>query len=182
MLQFMLAAAAAQLAQPACPIERQVYALQGDARFTAGFAKLDPRLPFASKLAFWLKTPKRTYWFSFHSPNGYGGTVIMPDLDPEGALRSLLEDAETELPDAAEGEEPVTIPFDAFRADLSTYEMPPQVEDAAPALLFARELGPALWYNSAALARDPAAESEAMPVGFFQPSECMRETQATDRK
>ena len=102
---------------------------------------------------------------------------------PPRSLRSLLEDApETELPDGAEGEEPVTIPFDAFHADLSAYEMPPQVEDAAPALLFARELGPALWYNSVALARDPAAESESMPVGMFQPSECMRGTQATDRK
>ncbi|HEX8579531.1 MAG TPA: hypothetical protein VF655_08050 [Allosphingosinicella sp.] len=182
MLELMLAAAAAQLAQPACPIDRQVYALHGDARFTAGFVKLDLRLPFASKLAFWLKTPKRTYWFSFHSPNGYGGTIIMPDLDPQAALRSLLEDAETELPDGAEGEEPVTIPFDAFHADLSAYEAPPQVEDEAPALLFARELGPALWYNSVALSRDPAAESESMPVGLFQPTECMRETQATDRK
>jgi hypothetical protein len=178
----MLAAAAAQLAQPACPIERQVYALQSDARFTAGFARLDPRLPFASKLAFWLKTPKRTYWFSFHSPNGYGGTIIMPDLDPEAALRSFTGDGPgAELPDG-EGEDPVTIAFDAFRPDLSAYGTPPQANDPAPARLFARELGAALWYNAGALARDPAAEAESMPSGMFEPTTCMRETHSTVQK
>ncbi|HEY0147994.1 MAG TPA: hypothetical protein VGB70_03235 [Allosphingosinicella sp.] len=182
MLGFMLAAAA-QLAQPNCPIDRQVYALRSDPRFTAGFARYDPRMPLASDLAFWLKTPKRTYWFSFHAPNGYGGTIIMPDLDPAAALRSLEEDApEAELPDGAEGEEPVTIAFDAFRPDLSVYKAPPQVEDRAPARLFARELGAALWYNAAALARDPAAEAEAMPIGMFEPASCMRKTHFTVRK
>jgi hypothetical protein len=170
MLEIMLAAAA-QLAQPACPIDRQVYRLQGDARFSAGFARLDPRLPHASDLAFWLKTPARTYWFSFHAPNGYGGTIIMPDLDPEAAARSLTEDT-PELPDGEPGEEPVLIAFDAFRSDLSVYQAPPQVDDPAPARLFARELGPALWYNPAGLARDPSAAPEAMPTGMFAPAEC----------
>jgi hypothetical protein len=115
MLTLMLAAAA-QVSQPACSIERQVYRLQSDRRFTAGFARLDPRLPHASKLAFWLRTPRRTYWFSFHSPNGYGGTYIMPDLDPAAAARALLDDAE---PEERGGEPPPTIEFDAFDSALA---------------------------------------------------------------
>ena len=167
----ILLAAAAQLAQPACPIHRQVYRLQGDGRFTAGFARLDPRLPHASDLAFWLKTPARTYWFSFHAPNGYGGTMIMPDLDPEAAALTLAQDA-PEPEKGADGEQPVLIAFDAFRSDLTVYEAPPQADDPAPARVFARELGSALWYNPAALARDPSATAEAMPIGMFAPAEC----------
>jgi hypothetical protein len=166
MLGTMLAAAVS-LAQPACPIDRQVYRLQGDARFTAGFARLDPRLPHASKLAFWLKTPKRTYWFSFHAPNGYGGTLIAPDLEPEAALRSLLD----EPVEHQDGEEPVMIGFDAFRADLSVYQ--------APARLFARELGSALWYNATGLAGGEEAEAEAMPISMFEPAECVQPAQPT---
>ena len=167
----ILLAAAAQLAQPACTIDRQVYRLQEDRRFSAGFARLDPRLPGASGLAFWLKTPKRTYWFSFHAPNGYGGTVIMPGADPESAARTLRDDAPEPAP---AGEPPVLIPFDAFRPDLSDYTAPPQVGDPAPARLFARELGAALWYDPARLSGDGAAAAEAMPIGMFAPAECRR--------
>jgi hypothetical protein len=172
MFELVLAAAAASLAQPDCPIERQVYRHQADGRFTAGFARLDPRLPGPTDLAFWLKTPKRTYWFSFHSPNGYGGTMIMPDLHPEAAARALEEDAPPVVA-PIDGEPPVTIDFDAFHADLSPYLDPPQVEDPAPARLFARGLGPALWYNAVGLAGgDAKAEAESMPIGMFETFQC----------
>lgn len=174
----ILLAAAAQLAQPACPIDRQVYRLQADARFSAGFARLDPRLPNASDLAFWLKTPQRTYWFSFHAPNGYGGTIIMPDLDPEATASSLLE-GWVQVPHGWPEKDALTIDFDAFRADLSVYEMPPRGDDPAPARLFARGLGSALWYNPAGLARDDKAQAESMPISMFEPAECLQGTQST---
>lgn len=172
MLTLMLAAAA-QLAQPACPIDRQLYRLQPDARFTAGFARLDPRLPGPTDLAFWLKTPKRTYWFGFASPNGYGGTYLMPGPDPEAAARTLEEDVPVLVAPIGGPEQQLLIEFDAFHADLSTYQAPPQVEDAAPARLFARGLGPALWYNAVGLSGgDARAETESMPIGMFEPADC----------
>jgi hypothetical protein len=43
----------------------------------------------------------------------------------------------------------------------------------APAFLFARGLGPSLWYDRTALAgNDPAAEQESMPIGLFEPAGC----------
>jgi hypothetical protein len=174
MLELMLAAAAAaaQISQPACPIDRQVYRLQADRHFTAGFARVDERLPYASHLAFWLKSPTRTYWFSFHAPNGYGGTVIMPDVTPEKMALTLEEDAPEPPSSGGEEEQAVMIAFDAFRADLSVYDAPPQVDDPAPARIFARELGSALWYNAPALAGDPTAQHESMPISLFEPAGC----------
>lgn len=174
MLEILLAAAAAApLAQPACPIDRQVYRLQADARFTAGFAPLDKRLARASDLHFWLRTPKRTYWFSFRAPNGYGGTIIMPDVSPAEAAKTLRDDAPPPPEPDDEGE-PVAIEFDAFRPDLSVYPGPPQSSDPAPVRLFARGLGPSLWYEPDALAGGEAAEQEAMPIAMFEPGECAR--------
>ena len=76
LLAFLLAAAVPS--PPACPMERAVYRLHGAPTFTAGFARHDRRNAYASDLAFWVKTPQRTYWFAFGSPNGYGGTFIAP--------------------------------------------------------------------------------------------------------
>jgi len=175
MIEMMLAAAAAaaQLSQPACPIERQIYRLQGDTHFTAGFARVDKRLPYASHLAFWMKSRTRTYWFSFHAPNGYGGTVIMPDVAPEKMVLTLEQEDAPEPPaSGAEEKDAVMIAFDAFHADLSVYDAPPQVGDPAPTRIFARELGSALWYNAPALAGDPNVERESMPISMFEPAKC----------
>ena len=167
---FIAAAAAAQLPAPACPIERAVYRLQGAPAFTAGFARQDRRKAHGSDLSFWLRTPKRTYWFSFGSPNGYGGTYIAPDTDPR---RSAAAPEPTELPEPPKGEEPLLIQFDAFARDLKAFDSPPQAANWAPALIFSRGLGPALWYSSVALAGgDEKAEQESMPIGLFQPAGC----------
>ena len=53
--------AAAVPAPPACPIDRAVYRLHGAPAFTAGFARHDRRNAYASDLAFWVRTPSRTY-------------------------------------------------------------------------------------------------------------------------
>jgi hypothetical protein len=167
-----LALAAAVPTLPACPIERAVYRLHGAPEFTAGFARQDRRKTAVSDLVLWLKTPKRTYWFSFLSPNGYGGTYLAPDIDPRFAAR-LSDDEEWAAGEGMGSDEPLGIQFDAFAADLGAFPSPPQSGDPAPALLFARGLGPALWYSPADLAGAGAgAQEEAMPIGLFEPAGC----------
>ena len=163
--------AAAPLAAPACPIDRAVYRLHGAPEFTAGFLRQDRRKVNASDLVFWLKTPKHTYFFSLSSPNGYGGTYISPDIDPRLAVRMSDDEERDSTGRATEGEPPY-IPFDAFGPDLKTLG-PPTTQTPAPAFLFARGLGPALWYEWTPLAgNDPKAEQESMPIGLFEPAGC----------
>lgn len=165
-------AAAALLDAPSCPIERAVYRLQEAGDYSAGFARQDRRKAHASDLVFWLNTPRRTYWFSFGSPNGYGGTYISPDVDPRAAAR-MSDEEEREATGRATAGETLVIPFDAFGPDLKAYETPPQSTDPAPARLFARGLGPALWYESVRLSgNDESAEPESMPIGMFAPAGC----------
>lgn len=167
LLEILLAAA---LPAPACPIDRALYRLHGQPGFTAGFVLQDRRKARASDLVFWLRTPKRTYHFSFGTPNGYGGTYIAPDVDPR---RSAAAAEPIDPPPAAQGEEPLLIPFDAFAADLSAFQMPPQARDRAPALIFARGLGPALSYEWVSLAAgDESAVQEDMKIGLFEASGC----------
>ncbi|HYG48606.1 MAG TPA: hypothetical protein VD846_11790 [Allosphingosinicella sp.] len=171
MLTALLLAAAVP-APPACPIERAVYRLDGAPRFTAGFARQDRRDSAVSDLVLWLNTPKRTYWFSFGSPNGYGGTYLAPELDPRVSVR-LSDDEERDAAERMHKGEPLSLPFDAFAANLSAFESPPRSTDRPPSLLFARALGPALWYSPVALAGgDSAAEPESMPVGLFKAAGC----------
>ena len=173
MLLYLLAAAAQPpLAAPDCPIDRAVYALEGAPQFTAGFAPQERRKRLASDLVLWLKTPKRTYFFSFGSPNGYGGTYLAPELDPRASAR-LSDDEERDAAEKMLSGEPLAIGFDAFGADFVAFKSPPQSSDPAPALLFARGLGPALWYNSVGLAGgDEKAEAESMPIGLFRAAGC----------
>jgi hypothetical protein len=167
----LLAGAAAALAAPACPIDRAIYRHRTAPGFTAGFIRQDRRKGTASDLAFWLKTPKRhTYYFSFSSPNGYGGSFIAPDVDPRRSIAAAEPIDPPAQPDEAE---PALYEFDAFAADLSAFEMPPQARDKAPALLFARGLGPALNYAPSRLAAGaPGAEVEYLPIGLFEPAGC----------
>ncbi len=171
MLTALLLAAAVP-APPACPIERAVYRLDRAPRFTAGFARQDRRDRLASDLVLWLNTPKRTYFFSFGSPNGYGGTYLAPEIDPRLSVR-LSDEEERDAAQKMRMDEPLTLPFDAFAADLRAFGAPPQSTDRAPSLLFARALGPALWYSPTELAGgDPKAEAESMPVGLFEAAGC----------
>jgi len=171
MLTALLLAAAVP-APPACPIEKAVYRLKGDPKFTAGFARQDRRDAGASDLVLWLNTPKRTYWFGFGSPNGYGGTYLTPEIDPRISVR-LSDDEERDAAKRMEPPDPLSIQFDAFRADLAAFAAPPQSSDKPPSLLFARGLGPALWYGPSTLAgNDSTAEPEGMPISLFVPAGC----------
>jgi hypothetical protein len=173
MLTALLLAVAVPAA-PACPIDRAVYRLKGDPRFTAGFARQDRRDSGVSDLVLWLNTPRRTYWFGFESPNGYGGTYLSPDLDPKVSIR-LSDDEERDAAERMQPPQPLNIGFDAFRSDLSAFKTPPRSSDRPPALLFARGLGPALWYGPSTLGgNDSAAQQEAMPIGLFVAAGCGR--------
>ena len=161
-----------------CDIDEIVYQLRGAPQFTAGFETQIRQTSYASELVFWFKTPKQIYWFAFNSPNGYGGTFISPDVDP-GRIRLMSEaerDADEDsrrLADSARGTEALSLDFDAFRPDLTVYEAPPQRSDRAPARLFARGLGLALWYNPTELSGgDGTAEQESMPIAMFEPASC----------
>lgn len=170
---FSLLLAAAVPAPPACPIDKAVYRLHGAPAFTAGFARHDRRNASASDLAFWVKTPLRTYWFAFGSPNGYGGTFVSPALDPSRSVR-MSDDALYEALDRLKAvEEPVSLGFHAFDGHLEALQAPPRAESSPPALIFVPDLGRTLWYRPVELAGgDPAARDEAMPTGLFEPSGC----------
>ncbi|HEU0135398.1 MAG TPA: hypothetical protein VFR28_11295 [Allosphingosinicella sp.] len=171
MLSALLLAAAVPAA-PACPIDKAVYRLKGDSKFTAGFARQDRRDSGVSDLVLWLNTPKRTYWFAFGAPNGYGGTYLNPELDPRISVR-LSDDEERDAAERMQPAEPLNLEFDAFRPDLTAFQAPPRSGDRPPALLFARGLGPALWYGPSTLAgNDSAAEQEGMPIGLFVAAGC----------
>jgi hypothetical protein len=171
MLTALLLAAAVP-PPPACAIEKAIYRLDRDPRFTAGFARQDRRDSAVSDLALWLKTPKRTYWFGFVSPNGYGGTYLIPELDPRLSVR-LSDDEERDAAERMKLPDALSLPFDAFASDLGAFKAPPQSRDRPPSLLFTRALGPELWYGPANLAGgDQKAEPESMPVGMFRASGC----------
>ena len=159
-------------AEPVCTIDRAVYRLHGNPEFSAGFARQDRRKSLHSNLAFWLRTPDHVYWFSMESPNGYGGLYIRPDIDPRQSAR-LDDEGERAAYARIEALDPPRIPLDAFRADLSAFDNAPQAEDPPPALLFARAVGPELWYDWTRLGGgDPGAVQESMPIGLFERAGC----------
>ena len=171
LLSLLLAAAVPS--PPACPIERAVYRLHGAPTFTAGFARHDRRNAYASDLAFWVKTPLRTYWFAFGSPNGYGGTFVSPALDPRRSARLSDEKLYAALERLKAAGEPVSLGFHAFDSGLEAMPYPPASGGSPPALIFVPDLGRTLWYRPAELAGgDPRALEEAMPTGFFEPAGC----------
>lgn len=171
LLSLLLAAAVP--APPACPIERAVYRLHGAPAFTAGFARHDRRNASASDLAFWVKTPLRTYWFSFGSPNGYGGTFVSPALDPRRSARMSDDELYEALDRLKLVEEPVSLGFHAFDSGLDTYPHPPATGSSSPALVFVPDLGRALRYSPVELAGgDSTAVDEAMPTELFEPAGC----------
>lgn len=180
------ATAQAQLLDaPKCAIDKAVYVLKGAPEYTAGFTKL-AHGRMTSDLLFWMKTPKRTFWFSFESPNGYGGTWIVPsvsaelldkeDMREEGEPPQAIKDWEASAKKAGDAPDPLrTITFDTFDPDLAAAEGPPQSEDGAPARIFMRGIGQALWYSwDWAAAGDPKAEQESMPTAMWEPKECVK--------
>jgi hypothetical protein len=168
---------------PACPPLKAVYQLQGAEEYTAGFGKRG-HPPAVSDLMFWVRTPRRTYWFAFASPNGVGGTWIVPTVAPEvhdaedageeGEPAPAIRNWKASQPEPEAPHDPLqNITFDAFARDLAIFASPPQSTDRAPARIFLRGLGQALWYSwSWAAAGDPAAQQDSIPTAMWEPKEC----------
>lgn len=149
---------------PACTTEYARYQLRGAPGVTAGFAKQRYQVNYTSDLFFWVKTDDgRRWWFSMNSPNGYGGVFLSPDVD---ATKITEADREAEPPPPPD--DPIEFDFDSFDADYGHLDNPPQSNDPAPAHLFARGLGPLLWYNPVGAANgDKTAKSASIPIAMY---------------
>lgn len=157
-----------------CPVDRAVYRLRTgmlDADFSAGFARQDPRKAERYDLVFWLKTPKRKYFFSFSEPqrHEWGGPFISPDVDPKRAATMddyRLEDETEEM----RGQ--LSLEFDTFSPELYDWGIP-AIINPPPALIVCRGLAWELRHNPGKLSGgDDRAEPEEMPNGLFLLSEC----------
>jgi hypothetical protein len=154
-----------------CPAERAVYALNSDPAFTAGFIPAKHYASMASNLYFWIKSPQRTYWFTFGIGNGYTGISLGPVGDPYVAA------------DGDPDNGPVTIEPDEsshrylriypMQRDLTVLENPPNAGDRSPDAMFAPEIGTLLWYAPRAATLDETAERDVMDRGVFVRSGCM---------
>ena len=179
------AANAQMLDAPQCPIDKAIYVLKGAPEFTAGFTRL-AHSRMTSDLLFWIKTPKRVFWFGFESPNGYGGTWLSPsvsaalldkeDMREEGEAPPAIKDWEASAKKAGDEPDPLqNITFDTFGPDLTAAEGPPQANDPAPSRIFMRGIGQALWYSwTWAAAGDPKAEQESIPTAMWEPKGCAK--------
>ena len=176
LMMLALLAAPAAVADE-CPAERALYSLASDeGRFEIGFAPSRNHASMASDLYLFLRTPQRTYWFTFSVSNGYSGMMLIPVTDPR---RSDAEpDGPKELIDMGT-DDPASL--DALRAlrfyamdeDFTFWFEPPRAGDPAPAYLMVPEIGLALWYGAAQLTDDPTADRDPMPRGMFQPDVCL---------
>jgi len=156
-----------------CPVDRAVYRLRTgmESDFTAGFARQDPRKAERYDLVFWLKTPRRTYFFSFSEPERFegGGPFISPDLDPKRAAAMDDYRLEDETERVRSG---LALEFDTFSPELYEWGVP-AIINPPPALIVTRGLARALRDRPHELAGgDYRAEPEIMPSGLFLLSEC----------
>jgi hypothetical protein len=158
-------AAAAQ----ACPIERARYRLRGAPGVTAGFTRQRFQINYASRLFVWVRTADgRRWWFSMNSPNGYGGVYLSPDVDP-----TKITEADREAGSPDPPPDPIQVDFDSFDSHYDHIDGPPQAGDAPPAHLFARGLGPLLWYNPVGAANgDKSAKTASVPIAMFDIAGC----------
>ncbi|MBX3563373.1 MAG: hypothetical protein KF730_02235 [Sphingomonas sp.] len=170
---------------PKCAIDKATYRMKDNADYLAGFTKL-AHGRMTSDLLFWIKSPKRTWWFGFESPNGYGGTWLSPslsaamideeDMREDGEQPQAFKDWDESAKQAGDAPDPLqNITFDAFNPDLTAFSNPPQSEDPAPARIFMRGIGQALWYSYTwAAAGDPKAEQESIPTAMWEPAGCAK--------
>jgi hypothetical protein len=154
-----------------CPVDRAVYHLRNGNEYTAGFARQDPRKAGEYDLVFWLKTPKRTYFFSFSDPHRreWGGPYISPDIDPKRA--AAMDDYGLEF-ETERARAMLSLEFDTFSPELYEWGIPSSA-NPPPALIVARGLSWEIRHRPHVLSGgDYRAEAEEMPSGLFLLSEC----------
>jgi len=156
---------------PICPAERAIYTLKSDPAFTAGFIPAEHFASMASDLYFWIKSPQRTYWFTFSISNGYGGISLGPIGDPYVAADGDPDNGPVTL-DAGELNRPYMRVY-PMRKDWMVLDNPPSSGDPAPDVMFTPEIGTVLWYAPRAISTDQTAMRDPMDRGVFLRSGCM---------
>lgn len=155
---------------PVCRAEFAIYKLRGAPGVTAGFTRQRYQINYASNLFFWVRTAdRRKWWFSMNSPNGYGGTFLSPDVD---ATKIIKADRDADQSSAAENS--VVVDFDMFDRDYGIINTLPQAGTHAPSHLFARGLGPLVWYNPIGAANgDKTAKTASIPIAMYDLKGCV---------
>jgi hypothetical protein len=169
-------AAAAAAEELPCRAERALYTLNSDPAFTAGFIPAKHFASMASNLYFWIKSPQRTYWFTFSVGNGYSGISLLPVGDPYIAADGDPDNGPVQL---KAGE--LNLPYMRIypmRHDLTLSETAPTGGDPAPDALFAPEIGTVMWYEPRAITEDASATRDAMTRGAFIRTGCLEKTPA----
>jgi hypothetical protein len=165
----VLTAIGVAAAAKACSIDHMRYRLRAAPHVTAGFSRQRFQINYASLLFFWVRTANgRRWWFSMNSPNGFRGVYLSPDVDP-----AKITQADREAEPAPAAENPIQVDFDSFDRNYGHIDGPPQVGDAPPAHLFARGLGPLIWYNPVGAANgDKTAKTASVPIAMFDAAGC----------
>jgi len=154
-----------------CPAERAVYTLKSDPAFSAGFIPAKHFASMASNLYFWIKSPQRTYWFSFGIGNGYTGISLGPVGDPYIAADGDPDNGPARIePEEASHRYLRIYPM---LPDFDVLESPPSAGDPAPQALFAPEIGTLLWYSPQDATLDKTAQRDPMDRGVFLLSGCL---------
>jgi len=169
-----LATEAQAAATLVCRSERALYTLNSDPAFTAGFIPSQHFASMASDLYFWVRSPQRTYWFTFDISNGYGGISLGPVGDPYVAADGDPDNGPVtfEVGDLNAG----SLNVYPMLADMTVLNSPPSLGDPAPDALFAPELGSLLWYEPRAITQDKTAMRDPMDRGVFRLTGCLAET------
>lgn len=152
-----------------CLVERAVYRLRGSAGVTAGFTGQRFQTNYASNLFFWIRTPdKRKWWFSMNTPNGFAGISLSPDVD---ANKITKADHEAEEP--PQTKDAIQVDFDMFDRNYNVIATTPQRGIRAPAHLYARGIGPLIWYNPIGAANgDKTAKVVPVPIAMYDLTGC----------
>ena len=163
MIALILIAVGSVASGPSCQAEHPIYKLRGAPGVTAGFTRQRYQINYASNLFFWVRTTYgRQWWFSMNSPNGFGGTFLSPDVD---ATKITKADREADQLSAAE--DSVVVDFDMFDRDYGIINTLPRAGTRAPSHLFARGLGPLVWYNPIGAANgDKPAKTASIPIAM----------------
>jgi hypothetical protein len=157
-----------------CSAERALYTLNSDPAFTAGFIPALHSASMASNLYFWIKSPQRTYWFTFAVSNGYSGITLGPVGDPYVAAGDDPDNGPVEIDVGEFSRRDMRIY--PMRSDMTVLDTPPSAGDPPPPAMFAPEMGTTLWYDVRSVTLDATAQRDSMDRGVFLHTSCLGET------
>ncbi|MBL8579438.1 MAG: hypothetical protein JNK47_19725 [Mesorhizobium sp.] len=159
----------------ACAAEQATYTLKSNPAFSAGFIPAKHFASTPSNLYFWIKSPQRTYWFTFGVGVGYTGISLGPVGDPYVADGGDPDNGPVVIePDDTSSRSLRIYPM---QRDFTVLENPPNAGDPAPDVWFAPEIGSVLWYSPRDVTLDETAERDPMERGVFIRTGCLKEAQ-----